>query len=210
MNGTSIQDHPSVDTRQRIIHAATQLFGELGYARTTTRLIAEKACVNEVTLFRLFGNKKALLMACIQAHNAAGFAATFQEELSGDYPSDVLWMARRQIADLRANVDILRMLLCEASSLPELRTLLLSGGRGNLERLSTYFQSQIDAGIVRQEVPAEVLAIAFDNLFTSSILFESMFQDNLSPQWTVDALAGPLADLFVRGTLLNSTEELIR
>ncbi len=200
MTANSNPEYPSEDTRQRILHAATQLFAEVGYAQATTRLIADAAGVNEVTLFRHFGNKKALLMACVDAKNAGGFAATFEAGLSGVYASDILSMAQRQIADLRANVDLLRMLLCDVRNIPELRQVLLAGGRGNQERLSRYFQRQIEAGVTRPEFTAETLAIAFESLFSWSILFEYVFQDNLSTRSTIDELIRPLADLFIRGT----------
>ncbi len=193
-------DITTEDTRQRIIQAATQLFSEVGYSLATTRLIAEAAGVNEVTLFRHFGNKKALLMACVEAINAGGFSATFEAELSGNYSADILAMARHQITDLRANVEVLRMLLCDVRNVPELRQVLLGGGRGNLERLSGYFQKQIDAHVIRPELSAQTLAIAFEGLFTSNILFEYVFQDNIAPNQSIDQLAEPFADLFVRGT----------
>ncbi|HSB66793.1 MAG TPA: TetR/AcrR family transcriptional regulator [Anaerolineales bacterium] len=188
------------DRRQRIIKAATQLFSEVGYSLATTRLIADAAGVNEVTLFRHFGNKKALLMACIEDINSSGFTATFEAGLSGDYSADILQMAQRQIIDMRANVEVLRMLLCDARSIPELRQVLLAGGRSNLERLSNYFQRQVDAGVVRQELSAQALAIAFDSLFSSSVLFEYVFQDSIAPRQSIDELVKPLADLFARGT----------
>ena len=200
MPATASSEIPQEDTRQRILNAATQLFAEIGYAQATTRLIADAAEVNEVTLFRHFGNKKALLMACVDAKNASGFTATFGAGLSGVYAEDILWMARHQIADMRANVGILRMLLCEARNIPELRQVLLQGARGNQARLSRYFQGQIEAGTIREGLSADALAIAFDSLFSSSILFEYAFQDTLSPQLSIDELARPLADLFVKGT----------
>jgi AcrR family transcriptional regulator len=52
-------------TRQRLIYAALQLFSTQGITETTTRQIAELAQVNEVTLFRHFGNKQGLLLAAI-------------------------------------------------------------------------------------------------------------------------------------------------
>ncbi len=189
------------DTRQRILQAATKLFSEVGYALATTRLIAEAADVNEVTLFRHFGSKKALLMACLDEINAAGFTATFEAELTGIYPSDILVMAQHQVADMRANVEVLRMLLCDVRSVPELHLVLLAGGRGNLERLSTYFQKQINAGIIRQEFSAQALAIAFDSLFSSSVLFEYVFRDSIVPRQSIDEFIKPLADLFARGTM---------
>lgn len=56
----------SNSTRQRLIQAALQLFAAQGITETTTRQIAELADVNEVTLFRQFGNKQGLLLAVIE------------------------------------------------------------------------------------------------------------------------------------------------
>ncbi|MEQ8960589.1 MAG: TetR family transcriptional regulator [Coleofasciculus sp. C2-GNP5-27] len=53
-------------TRARLIQAALELFTVQGVTETTTRQIAELAQVNEVTLFRHFGNKQGLLLAVIE------------------------------------------------------------------------------------------------------------------------------------------------
>ena len=53
-------------TRQKLIHAAIELFASQGVSETTTKQIAELAQVNEVTLFRQFGNKHSLLLAVIE------------------------------------------------------------------------------------------------------------------------------------------------
>lgn len=49
------------DTKERILDAATQLFVKNGFARTTTRVIAEKAGVAESTFFRIYKSKQILL-----------------------------------------------------------------------------------------------------------------------------------------------------
>ncbi len=49
-----------INTRTNITNAALELFSTQGYTDTTTRLIAEKAGVNEVTIFRHFGSKQKL------------------------------------------------------------------------------------------------------------------------------------------------------
>ena len=188
------------DTRQRMIAAAMQLFGQVGYSQATTRAISEAAGVNEVTLFRHFGTKKNLLKACIDAFNASSFAATFEAELTNNYLEDIAIMARLQIQNTTANLEMLRLLLCDARNVPELREAMLAGGRSNLARLSGYFQRQIDLGIVHPDMPADVLAIAFDNLFSTNVLFENFFQDSLSPRLPTEEIIRPLVDLFVRGT----------
>jgi AcrR family transcriptional regulator len=58
-------------TRSRLIQAAWELFEQQGISETTTKQIAEKAQVNEVTLFRHFGHKHGLLLAVIEATIAA-------------------------------------------------------------------------------------------------------------------------------------------
>jgi AcrR family transcriptional regulator len=51
----------SMNTRELILDAAARVFAEVGSRGATTRRIAEEARVNEVTLFRHFGSKEALL-----------------------------------------------------------------------------------------------------------------------------------------------------
>lgn len=47
-------------TRNKIMEMALTLFSEQGYNNTTTKQIADKAGVNEITLFRHFGTKENL------------------------------------------------------------------------------------------------------------------------------------------------------
>jgi AcrR family transcriptional regulator len=53
-------------TRQRLIDAALELFTSQGVTETTTKAVAELAQVNEVTLFRQFGNKQGLMLAVME------------------------------------------------------------------------------------------------------------------------------------------------
>lgn len=53
------------DTHARILDAAIEQFRMSGFKGTSTRAIAERAGVNEVTLFRHFGSKLALLREAV-------------------------------------------------------------------------------------------------------------------------------------------------
>jgi AcrR family transcriptional regulator len=55
-------------SRERILEAAARVYAKHGFKGATTRLIAIEAEVNEVTLFRTFGSKGALLEAVLM-HN---------------------------------------------------------------------------------------------------------------------------------------------
>jgi AcrR family transcriptional regulator len=56
---------PVTDTT--MFDAALKVLAERGYAGATTRRIADAAGVNEVTLFRRFGDKRQLILAAIHA-----------------------------------------------------------------------------------------------------------------------------------------------
>lgn len=48
-------------TKEKIISSAEKLFSQNGYEKTTTKMIAQDAGVNETTIFRCFNNKLTLL-----------------------------------------------------------------------------------------------------------------------------------------------------
>jgi AcrR family transcriptional regulator len=52
--------------RDRIIEAAARIYAQHGYRGATTRRIADEAGVNEITVFRHFGSKSALLDSVVQ------------------------------------------------------------------------------------------------------------------------------------------------
>ena len=54
-----------MELRDRILDAAAKVYAETGFRGATTRRIAERAGVNEVTLFRQFGSKTRLLHEAI-------------------------------------------------------------------------------------------------------------------------------------------------
>jgi AcrR family transcriptional regulator len=59
----------SMISRERILEAAARVYSKHGFRGATTRLIAAEAGVNEVTLFRTFGSKGALLEAVLEEND---------------------------------------------------------------------------------------------------------------------------------------------
>src|SRR3954470_10827207 len=66
-------------SRQKLLAAAARIYGESGFRGATTRLIANEAGVNEVTLFRTFGSKSALIEAVL-AHHGSRPSVTLPDE----------------------------------------------------------------------------------------------------------------------------------
>lgn len=192
---------PTTDaTRQRLLQAALRLFGQRGYARTTTRALAAEAGVNEVTLFRHFGSKKNLLLAAVALFNQAGPAGSLEQGLSGDYAEDIAYLAGRLAHESAEAFEMLRLLLCEAGLVPEVLEAGQQGARSNQQKLAAYFQQQIAAGIVRPGLDPQALAFALESLFSSSYLVPRLLEPAGPPELP-PALRQELIDLFVRGTI---------
>jgi AcrR family transcriptional regulator len=194
------------ETKQRIIESATTLFGEVGYTRATTRAIAERAGVNEVTVFRHFRNKKNLLLICVRAGNQTGVAQTFQTVLTGSYAADIRAIGKLTVWDTQRRFEFLRLLLCDVMAVPDLQEMLMMGASDNRERVAAYFRQQIEMGIVRSDLDPHLLANAFDSLFSSYSLFARFAgvpPEHAAPnEETIESLAS----LFVQGTLANLRE----
>lgn len=190
-------------TRQKIITAALHLFGLIGYSRATTRKIAEAADVNEVTIFRIFGTKKDLLLACMQHFNASGFAENFQSNLSGDVRQDIIMMANMQVQDTAGNLDFLRLLMCEARQIPELLEAVQMGSKGNRHILENYFHSLLDNRISTSKYSARFLSDLFSNIFSIRLMQDNMFQTTTQVVVPDEAEMKNLIDFFLAGCQLT-------
>ncbi len=77
-------------TTENILHAAKDLFAQKGFSNISTKQIANKAGVNEVTLFRHFGTKAGLYEAVFEHFGStSGLYASFEKDCQRP-PEEVL------------------------------------------------------------------------------------------------------------------------
>ncbi|MDB4951441.1 MAG: acnR [Gemmatimonadetes bacterium] len=69
-----------MDVREKLLNAALEVFQEAGSRGATTRRIAQAAGVNEITLFRHFGSKSALIHEALRAAMGRMEAARLPDE----------------------------------------------------------------------------------------------------------------------------------
>ena len=191
-------------TRQRILQAAAQLFAEKGYAGTTTRAIAAAAAVNEVTLFRHFGNKRNLLAAVLDQFSALpDLVVVLEEQLTGDYRQDLLRLGSAFLAVMTERRETVRLMLCEAEHLPEVRQVMAQIPRQLRQLLTRHLQGQIQQGRVRNLNP-QVMAQAFFGMFFSYSLTQVILDDPAAPEVPLEELVAQFVDLFVDGTITRN------
>jgi AcrR family transcriptional regulator len=112
---------PRNPTRQRLVSAALELFAQQGITETTTKQIAELAEVNEVTLFRQFGNKQGLVLAVMEESEIFDqLAAALGEQSSqANSPEQVIRKyAQSYLQLLEAVPEMVRSIVGEAGKYP--------------------------------------------------------------------------------------------
>jgi AcrR family transcriptional regulator len=200
------QGQPADLTRQRLLRAAAELFAAKGYTRATTRTLAAAAGVNEVTLFRHFGTKLNLLVAVIEQFSGlSDLAAMLDDTLTGDYRQDMLRLGRYFQEIMAARRTSLRLILCEAEQVPELRPVV---GRMPLQlrqMLAGYLRRQMAARRVRPLDP-EVMAQAFFGIFFSYNMSEALVPEPLAGGLSAESVVEQFVDLFLNGTLVQTLE----
>jgi AcrR family transcriptional regulator len=155
-------------TRQKLIHAAIELFASQGVNETTTKQIAELAQVNEVTLFRQFGNKHGLLLAVIE--DADVFAQLGQNLLADLPPANGLAQMLREYANtclqaLEQTPAVVRSLVGESGqySTENRQGLGRSFDRAN-RRVAKYLKTAIGESQSDLQLPVEQLTSLLNTL----------------------------------------------
>jgi AcrR family transcriptional regulator len=156
-----------MDVRTQLLDAAARLYAEAGYRGATTRRIAGQAGVNEVTLFRHFGSKDALIREAI---TRAGLSAV--TELLPQTPRDpfreVRDWTKAHIAELRERRSLIRTCMGEIEQHPGIFSEQNSPPAAAAKALSHYLRRLREAGLAKAQ---------FDETAASAMLIGVLFAD---------------------------------
>jgi AcrR family transcriptional regulator len=154
-----------IDT-DALFGATIELFAERGFDGLTTREVADRAGVNEVTIYRRFGTKAALVEAALtHALSAAPFA---EVRLSDDVEADLLAMARAFSQTTRLFGGAVTTLLTDASRHPELRA-GMAPLLANLNRAVSVIEAHQEQGHLAPGSPWRMLVLLLSPFVTSGL-----------------------------------------
>lgn len=149
----------TTSTAERIIDAALQLISEKGYTAATTKAIAELAGVNEVTIFRHFGNKRGILKAIIEQFS---YFPLLQEEIKNvtwDLETDLLNFSMKHFNFLMSIKDFVMIGFKEALQFPEINEEIANIPLHIKNELIHYLQEMHERGKIR-EIDFEATALS--------------------------------------------------
>ncbi|MEH2086691.1 TetR family transcriptional regulator [Nostoc sp.] len=198
-----------ISTRQRLIQAALELFSAQGVSATTTRQIAEKAEVNEVTLFRNFGNKHGLLLAVLE--ESAAFKDLGESLVRRATPPGNVYQALKDYASdtlhtLERVPEFVRSVVGEADQFPAENRRALGRGVTEANRyVAQYLATVIQQGHLNTYLPAEKLASLLNGMILGYAVIE--FTSEFHELWEDrDDFLENLVELFLHGAMSSSAE----
>ncbi len=187
----------SDDKRARILQAAVKVFARRGYFASRVAEVARRAGVADGTIYLYFRNKEDILVSLFDEVMSAHLEGK-RRDLEPDAPAPVRLraIAERHLGLLGGNRDLAVVFQVE------LRQSTKFMERFTASWLQDYFALIADVieqgqreGSLRGDLPVKIATKAFfgvlDEMVTSWILS--------GKQYDLQALAGPVVDLFLRG-----------
>ncbi len=196
-----------ISARQRLIESALELFTLQGVSATTTRQIAEKAEVNEVTLFRNFGNKHGLLLSVLEESAALknlGESLVQRATPAGDIHQALKDYASNTLHALERIPELVRSVVGEANQYPMENRRALGRGLTEANRyVAEYLTTVIQPGDLNTDLPTEKLASLLNGMILGYAVIE--FTTEFNELWVDrDDFLENLVELFLHGAMSAS------
>ena len=170
-------------SRMKILDAAQRVYAEHGFRGATTRRIAETAGVNEVTLFRIFGSKEALLEEAVRPNATRREVAVLTPDPVDPEAELTAWVGA-QLAFLRARRSLIRRTMSEIEERPQLIDCVREGPECAHRELKRYLESLLDRGWIDA---------ATDLTTAMAMLMGAIFGDAMGREMIPDNFPGPVA-----------------
>ena len=168
--------------REKLIEAAARVYGEFGFRGATTRRIAEEAGVNEVTIFRHFGSKDALIQEVIRCVSLHESGVTLPE-VPVDPEGELTEWAAAHLQLLRGQRAFIRKTMGEMEERPEVACAASESSGHKARGLKAYMQRLAKHGFVRWNASSrdgrDELAHAAGAMLMGALFADAMGRDML-------------------------------
>jgi AcrR family transcriptional regulator len=170
-----------MNRRNEILAAAAEVFAQHGFRGSTTRRIAEAAGVNEITIFRQFGSKEALISEAMKhMTDSAGLAPL--PEIPSDPERELTEWSESFIKHLRLRSSIIRKTMGEIEERPEMSECASSVPIEASNELCKYL-----VALKRQGRTSE----KFDPITAAAMLMGAIFSDAMGRGMMPDVFPQP-------------------
>lgn len=202
-----IQQQLITSRRNQILDAATQVFAQKGYHRATIRDIARTAGIADGTIYTYFASKSALLIGILDRLNETTQRREhFTKGATTDLRSFLGAYMQQRMAVVMAQTEVLRALLPEVISDPELRHLYFERTLAPTLALAEHF---LAARMARGEVAALPVAPtvrALTGAIVGVLMLRLLGDEFLEEQW--QAMPAVLTHILCDGLLAGGGDDV--
>jgi AcrR family transcriptional regulator len=187
---------PKPSTKDRLLAAALELFIDQGIPATTTKAIAERAEVNEVTLFRHFGNKNGLLLGIL------GKPVAVPVPRPSNLAATLTTYSHNQLQTLDRFQKLIHSLIGEASQFPpENRQALHQTLQQINHQAAQHLATAIAQSQQQSRFAPEVLASLLHSLLLGYSLIQTTSDQPIDAP-TLEAFVASMTSLFLEGAIV--------
>lgn len=193
-------------TKERLLEATFRLISEKGYLGATTREIANKARVTELTLFRHFGSKEKLFEEVLKRYTFLPKLKGLLPELKGiPYDKALRILGERFIETLKERKSLIRIMFSEINLYPDKIKVVYNGFINELiKTLAGYFRSLQKKRVVRR-FSHEMAARAFLGMIFSYFLSEEIMVGRTIDKKETKKILREFTGIFMKGTLQDES-----
>ena len=173
-----------MNTRDEILNAAAGVFAQHGFRGSTTRRIADAAGVNEITIFRQFGSKEALIREAMQ-HLTQSANLTTLPQAPVDPQRELTEWSASFIQHLRLRSSIIRKTMSEMEERPEMSECASYVPRQASNDLCDYLTALKHQGFVK---------VDFEPRTAAAMLMGAIFADAMGRDMMPDVYPQPASD----------------
>jgi AcrR family transcriptional regulator len=184
-----------MDNRDRILSAAARVYSQHGFRGATTRLIAQEADVNEVTLFRTFGSKEALIEEAIRFQAESAEFARLPDDPQ-DPEEELSEWCHAHIAHIRKRRPLIISCMADVAERPEIACGAAGGANRAWAELRKYLERLKATGKMDRDVDVSVAG----SMFMGTAFGDAMGREMLSEMfpWPPENAAREYTRLFLR------------
>ena len=189
-------------TRKKLLDAGLKLISKRGYLGATTKDIAKKAGVAELTLFRHFSSKELLFQEIINGYTFLPALRGLLPELKDlEYREAMLVLADKFLSRLYERRDFVRIMRMEMHLYPSRVKDIYQNFIGEVyQTLASYFRELQGSGALRDFDPEYGARAFFGMFFSYFTVQELMFRKDAIPL-EKNKVKTEFVDIFIRGTL---------
>ena len=177
---------PGSDSRERILEAAARVYAQYGFRGATTRLIAQEAGVNEVTLFRLFGSKAQLFDELLHKRLHASTVPLLPDE-PGDPETELTEWCHVLLSQMRASRSFLRKMIGETEERPDAARSACVGPHCAAESLDRYVQRLRARGLADLDADWRTAISMFMSALFGDVMVRDAMDEHFFPEPEEDA-----------------------